>query len=291
MVLRFLTGACDLATLSVLLGLLEAGDAGRAGRRYGPASLAIMVGLSVGFALGGGMATDLGSGIFLISATFSLLLAVAAGCGGGLLRADMAVQEVPRSRPRYWPTLVFSFSDRGLAALMSVTASLYLIDRVGFDPAIVGAGLGGVLVLMGLGAWPAGVVVDRIGALPVRVLSVVGYATGFATIAGAEWLPQWALLLGLGAIGVFGAGLAPSAYVLASRRSRGALDMSGVQAAGSIGYFVGVITSGLVLAASGADTVKFSGLFLGAATIYLALNLPAIAAMAGWRVPASLSDI
>ncbi len=290
MTLRCVAGACDMVTLAVLLGLLELGGAGRAGRRYGPATLAVLLGLAIGFALGGLLVSTLQATVFLIGALLSLLLAVAAGCSGGLLRREWAATPASTTAVRYWPTLVFSFSDRSLAAIVTVTATLYLVTFIGMQERMVGSVLAGVLILMALGAWPAGLLADRLGPLPVRVVSVIGYVVGFAGLGASEWLPEWAIVTSLGVMGLFGAGLAPSVYVLASRKTRGALDMGGVQAAGSAGYLVGLLGAGAILAVSPSSPGVFQGVLFGGGTLYLLLNLPAVVAMAGWRAPAVLSD-
>ena len=102
-------------------------------------------------------------------------------------------------------------------------------------PELVGGALGLALLTIAIGAWPAGVLADRIGPLPVRIVSVIGYASAFALLAVASWIPQWTVLVLLGTLGIFGAGLAPSMYMLAAQRQRGAVGMGGVQAAGVCG--------------------------------------------------------
>jgi len=284
--LRFVTGAMDMITLAVLLGLLESGDPARVGRRYGPASLAIMLGLAAGFVVGGLLASMLGVQIFFVSAALSLLLAVAAGCSGGLLNDEFTVVTKSTVRVRYWPALVFSFTDRALSAVVSITASLYLIAEIGLEEHVVGATLGLVLLIIALGAWPAGILADRIGPLPVRIASVLLYAMAFALLAGAPWMGFSSIAACLVLLGIGGAGLAPSMYVLGARKGRGALDMGGIHAAGSAGYLCGLLVAGVLLTLQGSfgQGGVFQVLFLGFATAYLLCNLPAIAAMAGWRV-------
>lgn len=285
--LRLVTGAADMVTLAVLLGLLEAGDPQRAGHRYGPAAMAIMLGLSMGFIIGGILAGYIGGDIFLVGAAFSVLLAVAAGGSGGLLRHAFTVSsKIQSSVPsvRYWPTLVFNFSDRALSAVISVTVSLSLLVEAGMSEAQVGSGLGAMLLLIAFGAWPAGVLADRFGALPIRIIAVVGYGAAFAALAWAPWVPSWIVLLSLVLIGISGAGLAPSTLMLASRKGRGVVDMGGLHAAGSAGYLCGLLGAGALLELGASITAVFQFLFLGFATLYLLFNLPAIAAMAGWRM-------
>jgi MFS family permease len=291
MVLRVIAGGMDMVTLAVLLGLLERGDPDRSGHRFGPASMAIMVGLAVGFGFGGMLAKELGGQIFLVGAAFSVLLAVAAGGTGGLLKGE-AAQRQPRTRSvRYWPTLAFGFADRAIGAIVTVPVTLFLISDADIGEQIVGSAMAGVLLIIAMGSWPAGILIDRVGPLPIRIGAVFGYALGFAAIATAPWVPVWVVLVCLGVMGMFGAGLSPSMYVLAARRSGGSVDMGGVQAAGAAGYLTGAVVGGLVLAwheSSGAAG-GFQILLLGGATMYLLINLPAIAAMAGWRVRGRLS--
>lgn len=295
MVLRLGTGGMDMVTLAILLGLLQSGDQSRSGRRYGPATLAIMLGLAMGFTAGGILSQFLQAGIFLVGSAFSILLAVAAGCSGGLLRDEvMSVTPTPSSKGvRYWPTLLFSFSDRALSAVVTVSVTLYLVKEIAVNETLVGPSMAMILLLIALGAWPAGILADRIGPLPVRIVAVVGYSAGFAMLSAAPWVPVWVIILSLGIMGLFGAGLAPSMYILASGRGRGAIDMGGIHAAGNAGYLSGLLGAGglLVLGSSMSTINSYQIIFLIFTTMYLLLNLPAIAAMAGWRVRRPLSDI
>ncbi|MCH2142894.1 MAG: hypothetical protein MK077_07860 [Phycisphaerales bacterium] len=293
MVLRLIAGGMDMITLAVLLGLLERGDPTRSGHRFGPASLALMLGLSLGFALGGAVAKAMGGQIFLLSAAFSVLLAVAAGGSRGLLSTVTALPMMARNRVRYWPALAFHFADRGVSAILAVPLTLFLIEEAGVGERIVGLAMSMVLLCIALGAWPAGVLADRLGPLPVRILGVTGYAMGFAALAGAPAFPEWGILAILVFLGVFGAGLAPSMYVLAARRNGGAIDMGGVNAAGAAGYLVGTLVSGAVMywRETTTDASGIQLLLLGGATVYLLINMPAIAALAGWRVRSGLSGI
>ncbi|MDP7069822.1 MAG: MFS transporter [Phycisphaerales bacterium] len=281
---RVVEGMADLLSLAVLLGLLEAGSRNRAGRRFGPAGLALMLGLAIGAALGGATASSIGSGVFLIGASMCLLLSLAAAGWSGPLSAIgrrqlRVVEAMARSGQRrsLWPALVFAFGDRAIGAVVSVTATLYLVDELNRSSRNVGAAVGISLAILALGAWPAGVLADRIGAIPVRVVSVVGYAGAFAAIAAAPWMTMTSVLLVLVVLGVAGAGLYPTTLMVAARAGGGSLDMGGVHATGSLGYLVGILGAGMMLTGE-AGVAQYQAVLLLFATGYVLLNVPAVVA-------------
>ncbi len=281
--IRVFEGMADLLSLAVLLGLLEAGSQHRAGRRFGPAGLALMLGLAMGAVVGGTTAPSIGSGVFLIGAAMCLLLAVAAAGWsaplGRIAARQMRVAEaMARSgrRSPLWPALTFAFGDRALGAVVSVTATLYLVDELNRSSAFVGWAVGVSLAILALGAWPAGLLADRIGAIPVRVVSVVGYAGAFAALAAAPWMNTTAVLLVLVVLGVAGAGLYPTTLIMAGRAGGGPVDMGGVHAMGSLGYFVGIVGAGVMLT-GGPGVGQYQAVLLMFATVYLLVNVPAVA--------------
>jgi len=281
--IRVFEGVADLLSLAVLLGLLEAGSQHRAGRRFGPAGLALMLGLAMGAVVGGTTAPSIGSGVFLIGAAMCLLLAVAAAGWsaplGRIAARQMRVAEaMARSgrRSPLWPALTFAFGDRALGAVVSVTATLYLVDELNRSSAFVGGAVGVSLAILALGAWPAGLLADRIGAIPVRVVSVVGYAGAFAALAAAPWMNTTAVLLVLVVLGVAGAGLYPTTLIMAGRAGGGPVDMGGVHAMGSLGYFVGIVGAGVMLT-GGPGVGQYQAVLLMFATVYLLVNVPAVA--------------
>ena len=288
--IRVIEGVGDLLSLAVLLGLLEAGSQHRAGRRFGPAGLALMLGLAVGAVLGGVTAPSIGSGVFLIGAAMCLLLAVAAiGWSGPLgriagrqARVAEAMTRAGRRSP-LWPALTFAFGDRAIGAVVSVTATLYLVDELTRSSRYVGAAVGASLAILALGAWPAGLLADRIGVMPVRVVSVVGYAGAFAALAAAPWLNMSAVLLVLIVLGIAGAGLYPTTLILASRAGGGPVDMGGVHAFGALGYLIGIVGAGTMLS-GGSGVGQYQAVLLMFATVYLLLNIPAVAGISG-RLP------
>jgi hypothetical protein len=283
--IRVFEGMADLLSLAVLLGLLEAGSQHRAGRRFGPAGLALMLGLASGAVVGGVSAPSIGSGVFLIGGATCLLLALAAAgwsrplarIAARQVRVAEAMARAGRRAP-LWPALTFAFGDRAIGAVVSVTATLYLVDELGRSSAFVGAAVGASLAILALGAWPAGLLADRIGAMPVRVVSVVGYAGAFAALAAAPWMNMTAVLLVLIMLGIAGAGLYPTTLIMASRAGGGPVDMGGVHATGSLGYLVGIVGAGMMLTGESGGG-QYQAVLLMFATGYLLLNIPAVAGM------------
>lgn len=290
LMLRGVEGMADLISLAVLLGLLEGGSRRGAGRRYGPAGMALMLALSAGFAIGGVAVESAGPGIFLVGAAFCLLLAVSAAAFNTVLsrgvdrtrRVSRAARRAGRS-VELWPSLCFSFGDRALSAVVSVTITLYLVDALDLAEPSVGGAMSLSMLVLALGAWPAGVLVDRIGALPVRVLASLGYAAAFTALVAAPWMGMGGVTLLLVALGLAGSGLLPSTYVLASRAGHGATDMGAVQTAGSMGYLGGVLGAGAMAMAGGMTTETVRMILVAFGAGYLLLNIPGVVALAGWR--------
>ncbi|MBT5383202.1 MAG: hypothetical protein HOL13_10210, partial [Phycisphaerae bacterium] len=239
-------------------------------------------GLASGAVIGGVSAPSIGEGVFLIGAAMCLLLALAAAGGShplGLLadrqaRVSAAMAKSGR-RSSLWPALTFAFGDRAIGAVVSVTATLYLVDELDRSSRFVGAAMGASLAILAIGAWPAGLLADRIGAMPVRVVSVVGYAGAFAALAAAPWMNMTSVLLVLVLLGVAGAGLYPTTLILASRAGGGPVDMGGVHAIGSLGYLVGIIGAGIMMTGD-AGAGQYQAVLLFFATGYLLLNIPAV---------------
>jgi MFS family permease len=108
------------------------------------------------------------------------------------------------------------------------------------------------LILMAVGAAPAGWIADRLGALRVRTACAVGYALCFALV---PWLgfSTVALSLVLLVLGVAAAPLLPASLSLASQTGRGTAGLAAFRAAGDGGYFLGILFVVVVGALAGGD--------------------------------------
>ena len=173
-------------------------------------------------------------------------------------------------------------ADRAAGGLLTGTLGLFLAEAIGLDPSIRGRLIGSVLLMMGLGAIPAGWVSDRFGDLRIRAIGGVAFAAGlFLLPLAADDLPsliQTMLLLGIG-----GATLLPTSLALLDRLYGGLFGMGGFRAAGDIGFLVGVSMAGLLLYLLGSGRSSYSeyvAVICGFAIMHLCTTLVAVPALA-----------
>jgi len=98
------------------------------------------------------------------------------------------------------------------------------------------------LLLMAIGAAPAGWFADRFGALRTRTLAAIVYAIalGIVPFLGANTLM---LALALLILGVAAAPLLPASLALVLVTNRGMSGLAAFRAAGDIGYFTGIVVT------------------------------------------------
>lgn len=267
--LRACEGAADMVVLAVLFDLFaKAGDGRGQGRRLGVASTVMMVGLAGGAILGGVLGRGIGeveasaehapSMVLLVGASFCAALAVLTVGGRRLVRRTTAAASVhsatlevpaPRSAgaPPLWTAAAMMGSDRMLAGLLTTTVPLLLASRLGWTSERIGGLLAVPLLIMAFGAFPAGLVADRFGALRTRTCAALVYAIALAAIPAAGTVSASAMLGTLLVLGLAAAALMPTSMQLAARSGRGAMAMGTCQAAGNIGYLLGIAGAGWML--------------------------------------------
>jgi len=259
LVLRGLEGVADLIVLAVLLDLVaKAGGARARGRRLGLGATTLLLGLGLG-ALVGARFGDAPHYVFLLGAGSSGLLAlVAAFAARPLLRAVAscpvvdAMETVPSRTRRVTPVVCMMAGDRALAGVLTVTIPMLLAGRLGWSAGEIGWIIALPLLLMALLAWPAGLLGDRVGNLQLRAVAGLVYALALAALpavaiaglgGGLAGVIPLAVLLGIAA-----AALMPTTMALAARTGRGSVAMAAVHAGGNIGYLIGIVGGGALLA-------------------------------------------
>lgn len=285
--LRVLEGAADLASLVLLLDAIgHAGPSGHEGRRFGVAGFVLMLGLATGAGAAGVIGEWSPTAAFALGALPCAVVALLAWRSESTGRREPRPRPEPNARYTPWhPAAAMMFGDRCLSGVLSATGSLYLSGALGLSTGRVGGFIAGVLGLMALGTLPMGLLTDRIGALPARMIGGSIYGLSFVLLAGVPQGGPALLPITMVLMGVGGAALVPTAFSLASHGRGGATDMGWVQVAGNAGYLLGIVGGGVALAgitdpSTEASVLAFGRVLVGFAGGYLVLNLLATVALA-----------
>ena len=295
-VLRALEGAADVIVFAVVFDLVaHLGRRRGVGLRFGFAAALLSIALGGGAILGGSIARldggdDAARLVYLVGAGSCLVAGLIAWWHRDRLRriegVDAPAAERSRRRPTapFWPLVLVAASDRAVGGLLTGTLGLFLAEAVGLGPAIRGALVGSVLLLMGLGSVPAGWICDRLGDLRTRWLGSVAYAVGIAVLPMSSATTP-SLVAAAGVIGVGGAVLLPSSLAILDRVHGGLVGMGGFRAAGDVGFLLGVVTAGLLVEAllaggDGDPMTAYSAVFIGFGGMHLAVTLVALPVLA-----------
>ena len=288
LVARGVEGIADVATFAALFQLLgSVGERGSAWRMGVGASL-LIGGLGAGAVVGGAAVRMSAAGptvVFAMGAGCCLLTGIGACLGSRVLDrvepgAEMDASAKSTDRP-LWPMLLMAASDRATGAALTAVFASFLARNLGYDPAERGRLVGLPLLLMALGAAPAGWIADRLGTMRVRSGAAVVYALCFALVAwlGFSTVTLSAVLL---ILGMAAAPLLPASLALAVRSGRGSAGLAAFRAAGDGGYFIGILAVVVVGAmADGDDLTTQRGIMLGFALAHLACTVVAGARMRG----------
>ena len=275
LLLRCIQGYVDLILLVTLTTIVTASSRST-GRGFGVAGSAVLIGLAVGLALGGWLTSISASVVFPLSALVSVLIAVASLLlPSRPLASDDGGSTPARFRDRKVITAgAFSASDRMISGMMTVSLPLLLANSFEASPSVIGMVLAAPLLVCAIGGYFAGVLVDRVGAVPVRICAVPLQAAGLAlvVISGGVIGVLFAgtMLLALGALL-----LMPTSLVIGTGRRPDEVQLDsvgGIQALGQAGHLFGVVSITLMSLLLGSVT---SGAVLGLVGFYLLWN-------AGW---------
>ncbi|MCH2161135.1 MAG: MFS transporter [Phycisphaerales bacterium] len=274
--LRGIQGGFDLVTLA-LITTVAARINGGSGRTFGLLGSSIMAGLAFGFVSGGHIAGVAPWLIFPVAAGFALLL----GFSAGLIPPMHEDTTAPRKRftgaiDRFLATgLACNASDRFLAGITTVIIPLLLAGAFEMSSRTIGLVMAAPLLMAVVGGLLAGLAVDRLGAITVRVIGCTAYGGGlvllmFSGNSGSLLLVVATAIMGFGVTAIL-----PTSLVLGTSQGRNSGDPSVVgwiQAGGQVGYVVGILGGFAITSLLGGTT---PWIIVSAVLLYLAWN-------AGW---------
>lgn len=258
LLLRFFDGALHISALTLLMTM--AGDRGSgtsSGRAMGTAGLALTLGVAAGAPLGGWLGGIRPTLVLEAGAVLSLLLAV--GC--------CFLNELPASQPSQpedsgqttlgrlpWRQLVvpyaFTFADRLSVGFIVSTMTLYMRRVLDAEPERIGLLMASFMLPFALLSYPFARLAQAWGALTPLMAGSLLYAGALVALSLAP-LPLWFALMPAG--GIAAALMFAPTLVLtaaAANDSQRARAMGGFHAAGSLGFLLGPLVGGGVLAAA-----------------------------------------
>ena len=270
--LRTIEGAVDVATFAALFQMLGRSDQQHRAWKLGLGATVLVAGLGIGAVLGGfltklagsaavtlivGSVSCVSTGILAIVCRSTLermvQLAKSATVNVAMNEQELQAKSViqlgiqPAIQPeiqsgKIWPILFMAATDRATGAILTAVFASFLLSGLGYTPEQRGMLVGLPLLLMAIGAAPAGWFADRFGALRTRTLAAIVYAIalGIVPFLGANTLM---LALALLILGVAAAPLLPASLALVLVTNRGMSGLAAFRAAGDIGYFTGIVVT------------------------------------------------
>jgi MFS family permease len=285
--LRVLQGAATVGAFSLAITMLSDLPGGH-GRNMGAAGLAVGTGTALGAPIGGHL-TDLDPRFPLLFAAGLLgivgltVLAVPDRAPAGDRSLGRALT-VLRDHLALGVPFAFGFADRFTAGFFALVGTLYFREVWGLDAAATGIALALFFAPFALLQYPFGVLSDRIG----RVIPVAGGSAFYGVAVAAVGLAPSLLAaqVGMVAIGVLGALMAPATFALttdlAPEHGRG-VALAGFNAVGSLGFLVGIVGGGIL-----ADRLGFQTAFVAAGASELALAVLLLPAL--WNLEVAVAS-
>ncbi len=285
-VLRFLAGACDLAGIAATLRIAVriAGERHR-GWAMGAMGTAIMLGLFIGFGFGAVLSVPM----ILPMAAMSLLVLTVLSFP--IERAVPRVHDAdppspargaisPALRRSRVAASMMLAGDRGLSAVLSLVVPLAFGGRDGSAKSLVGAILGLSMLGMVIGGPFGGHLVDRFGAVPVRLVGALLFGFGTLGIVLVAPVGPWAMIAMAAIAGLGAAPLFASAMAIGTQQRGGTGVYGAIQAAGQGGYALGgaSLLFAQPAALGAAETLAVS------AITYIALTLAMTVLLRGTRI-------
>ena len=266
--LRFVEGAAQMVAL--VLGMTMMADrapASQKGRVMGLAGAALSLGVASGTVMGGRVAPDAASSIFLYGGLTMLALAIITAMA---LRDTTQPRSAERLRDMIRLALkkrallipyAFTFVDRLTVGFIISTVSLYLATTLELSPPGIGAAMAAFLLPYAVLTYPAGWLCDRFSPVTLMAAGSIGYGLFLMSLGFASQDTLIALMFAGGVIAALM--LAPSLLLTVRLSDKAqATGMGGFHLSGSVGFALGPMLSVASLAALRASGLEpYPGVF------------------------------
>jgi len=255
LLLRFFDGALHITALTLLMATaMDRAVITGSGRAMGMAGACLTLGVAIGAPLGGLIGQTQAVNVLYAGAALSLLLAIWVSLLDDRPTRTAASIRVATDFPFNLPwrhllvAYVFTFADRLSVGFIISTMTLYMRTVLGAEPGLIGALLGSFMLPFALLTYVFGRLARRYDSLTMMMVGSTLYGLILLILASAP-LPLWWWLMPLG--GVSAALMFAPSLVLtaeAAGKSERATAMGGFHAAGSLGFMLGPLVGGGVLA-------------------------------------------
>ena len=268
LLLRMGEGAAHLAALVTVMSLVADAAGERRGRALGGQGAGLTLGVATGAAIGGVLGR---SDPLLTLHTASAVLAVAALVAAWLLPADRAQAARPgfrelwaavRSQPRLGTPLLVAFAERFTVGFFTTGFPLLLTSVHELTRPQVGMLLAAFLYPFALLSYPFGKLAERRSRRRLVAFGGLAYGTATAVVGCVGLDALWVLmpLCGIGSAVMFVPSLL---WLLEEAPGLGrATAIAVFHAAGSLGFLLGPLACGELLALGGTDDGERTGYVL-----------------------------
>ncbi|MBK6455427.1 MAG: MFS transporter [Gemmatimonadetes bacterium] len=254
---RVLDGAVHLPAVTLLMLASNRTSGAQRGGSLGALASALMIGVAIGSPLGGWLVERQATMVYWSGAALLLVASALA----------LALPDVPvpaaaarthryafdRARVQAWIPLGYAFMDRFSIGVFVSTFTLFLTQVHGLSATQRGVLIALFMLPFALLCYPAGRLADRIGWFAPMMVGNVLFGAVFASYG---LVPRAFLPLAMLASGVLSALMFTPNLLLISdlaRRGHGEGLFGAFQVAGSLGFLVGPIAGGLLLALTRGD--------------------------------------
>ncbi len=249
---RVLDGAVHLPAVTLLMLASNRSSGDRRGGSLGALASALMIGVAIGSPLGGWLVEQGASLVYVVGASLLLVAAMVAMAipAGDVPEAAPSARRYrfDRSRLQAWVPLGYAFMDRFSIGVFVSTFTLFLTRVHGLAAAERGVLIALFMLPFALLCYPAGRLADRVGWFAPMMVGNVLFGVVFASygVVPADWLPAAMIASGVLSALMF----TPNLLLISDLAERGHGEglFGAFQVAGSLGFLVGPMVGGILLA-------------------------------------------